>query len=102
MQANLVRSLLSNMHSVESDCPTRERVGWTGDAQATALGAVRNLDMAGFYAKWVADMTDALHPDGGLSSTVRWYLKAVDTLLLFQQQQQQRHNNNQYNTVVVV
>ena len=30
---NAIRSLLSNMHSVESDCPTRERVGWTGDSQ---------------------------------------------------------------------
>ena len=36
INANIVRSLLGNMHSVESDCPTRERVGWTGDAQATA------------------------------------------------------------------
>eukprot|EP01048_Picozoa_sp_COSAG05_P016318 COSAG05_NODE_2085_length_3597_cov_2.234420_3_plen_569_part_00 len=32
---NIVRSLLSNMHSVESDCPTRERVGWTGDSQVS-------------------------------------------------------------------
>ena len=45
-------------------------MGWTGDAQATALSAVRNLDMAGFYAKWVQDMNDAQHDDGALSSTV--------------------------------
>ena len=67
---NVVRTLLSNMHSVESDCPTRERVGWTGDAQATAETAVLNLDMASFYTKWLQDMGDALQSDGGLSSTV--------------------------------
>lgn len=39
---NLVRqSLLSNMHSIESDCPTRERVGWTGDAQVS-VASTRN------------------------------------------------------------
>ena len=43
---NIVRSLLGNMHSVESDCPTRERVGWTGDSQATAETAVMNLDVS--------------------------------------------------------
>jgi len=48
---NIVRSLLSNMHSVESDCPTRERVGWTGDAQATAETAALHLNMASFYTK---------------------------------------------------
>jgi alpha-L-rhamnosidase len=77
---NIVRSLLSNMHSVESDCPTRERVGWTGDSQATAETAVRNLDMLGFYAKWLQDYEDAQCPGkpgcpggndhGALSSTI--------------------------------
>ena len=52
----LQRSLLSNMHSVESDCPTRERVGWTGDAQATAESAFRLLGTAGFYSKYVRSL----------------------------------------------
>lgn len=30
IHSNIVASLRNNMHSVESDCPTRERVGWTG------------------------------------------------------------------------
>ena len=81
IHANIVRSLLGNMHSVESDCPTRERVGWTGDAQATAETAVMNLDMLGFYAKWLRDFEDAQCPgkpgcpsgpgtEGALSSTI--------------------------------
>ena len=45
--AAVVRSLVSNMHSVESDCPTRERVGWTGDAQlASALALAHIGDVA--------------------------------------------------------
>ena len=54
-----VRSLLSNHHSVEEDCPTRERVGWTGDSQATTESAFRSLNMAKFYTKWMQDVQDA-------------------------------------------
>jgi alpha-L-rhamnosidase len=59
LQENIVRSLLSNMHSVESDCPTRERVGWTGDSQATAETAAMALDMRSFWSKWLQDYEDA-------------------------------------------
>ena len=70
IHGNIVRTLTSNMHSVESDCPTRERVGWTGDAQATAETAFRTLDVASFYTKWLQDLQDAQHSNGALSSTV--------------------------------
>ena len=70
MHDNIRRSLLSNMHSIESDCPTRERVGWTGDAQATAETAFMILDVPSFHSKWMQDMQDAQLSDGGLSSTV--------------------------------
>jgi hypothetical protein len=55
-----VRSLLSNHHSVESDCPTRERVGWTGDSQATAESAFRALSVGSFYTKWMVSLS-SLH-----------------------------------------
>ena len=70
IEGNIVRTLLNNMHSVESDCPTRERVGWTGDGQATAETAFRTLDVASFYEKWMQDMEDAMGGDGAISSTV--------------------------------
>jgi alpha-L-rhamnosidase len=58
---NCVWSLRSNMHgSVPSDCPHRERVGYTGDwGQVAAEAAIYNFDMARFYTKWVHDMADA-------------------------------------------
>jgi hypothetical protein len=67
----VVRSLLSNLHSVESDCPTRERVGWTGDAQATAETAAVSLGMLPFWSKWMQDMQDAQCNGAGLHSD-RW------------------------------
>ncbi|MCL5006361.1 MAG: glycoside hydrolase family 78 protein [Acidobacteria bacterium] len=53
-------SQLSNMHcGVPSDCPHRERLGYTGDGQVDAESAMLNFDMAPFYTKWVKDMRDA-------------------------------------------
>ena len=51
---------LGNMHGgVPSDCPHRERRGYTGDGQISAPAALYNFDMAAFYTKWVADIVDA-------------------------------------------
>jgi sucrose-6-phosphate hydrolase SacC (GH32 family) len=54
----MVRTLLSNHFSVETD-GLSERVGWTGDSQATCESAVRSLNMAAFYEKWMQDIQDA-------------------------------------------
>ncbi|MDR0748611.1 MAG: family 78 glycoside hydrolase catalytic domain [Tannerellaceae bacterium] len=56
-----------NMISVPTDCPQRdEREGWTGDAQVFSQTAIYNLDMAGFYTKWMRDIRDDQLPDGRL------------------------------------
>lgn len=51
----------SNMHcGVPSDCPHRERVGYTGDwGHVSAETAIFNFDMARFYTKWINDIADA-------------------------------------------
>ena len=55
----------SNMHSVATDCPQRdERLGWTGDIQAFSQTSIFNMDMAGFFSKWVMDMRDDQADDG--------------------------------------
>ncbi len=54
-----------NMHSVPTDCPQRdERLGWMGDIQAFSQTAIFNMDMAGFFSKWVRDIRDSQLPDG--------------------------------------
>ena len=48
----------SNLWSIPTDCPQRERRGWTGDAQTTSDSAMMNLDMQGFYTKFLDDIRD--------------------------------------------
>jgi alpha-L-rhamnosidase len=63
------RSLLSNLFSVESDCPHREKFGYGGDIVACSEAAIYNFDMSGFYAKAVEDLQDAVRPNGGFTET---------------------------------
>ncbi len=49
-----------NMHGgVPSDCPHRERRGYTGDGQIAAQAAIYYLDMRAFYTKWLNDIADS-------------------------------------------
>jgi alpha-L-rhamnosidase len=46
-----------NFLDVPTDCPQRdERLGWTGDAQVFSRTASFNMDVAGFFTKWLADV----------------------------------------------
>ncbi len=54
-----VRTRLNNMHcGVPSDCPHRERLGYTGDGQAVAMSDMYLLDADLFYRKWIQDILD--------------------------------------------
>ncbi len=60
------RSQTDNMHgALSSDCPHRERLGYTGDGQASCVTAMHTFDLAAFYTKWVQDFFDAQHPVSG-------------------------------------
>ena len=58
-------TLVSNIHSIPTDCPTREKAGWMADALVAATAAVYNFDMVNFYRKWLDDMRDAQVPNHG-------------------------------------
>jgi alpha-L-rhamnosidase len=65
IQANIQNGQRSNMFSVPTDCPQRdERLGWMGDAQIFAATSCYNMDMSGFYAKWVRDISDSQDEEG--------------------------------------
>ena len=54
-----IRTQLNNMHgSIPSDCPHRERLGYTGDGQVAAAAAMMILDTREFYRKWMRDILD--------------------------------------------
>jgi alpha-L-rhamnosidase len=69
IQEMVRQTFLSNIFSVQSDCPHRERFGYGGDLVATADAYLANFDMAAFYAKAAADWADAARPDGMLTDT---------------------------------
>ena len=61
-----VRTQLNNFHcGVPSDCPHRERLGYTGDGWLTAQCAMLLLDVRDFYKKWIRDIFDCQDPVTG-------------------------------------
>jgi alpha-L-rhamnosidase len=65
LMQNIVWTQRANLMSVPTDCPQRdERLGWMGDIQAFAQTACFNMDMAGFFTKWLCDVRDAQAADG--------------------------------------
>ncbi|MBL7972960.1 MAG: family 78 glycoside hydrolase catalytic domain, partial [Prolixibacteraceae bacterium] len=51
-----VRTLLSNLHGIPTDCPDREKCGWLGDTHAYVKMANLNLQMNNFWMKYLEDI----------------------------------------------
>jgi alpha-L-rhamnosidase len=64
------RSYLSNLMGYPTDCPQREKNGWTGDAHIAVETGLYNFDAITVYEKWLADFRDAQQPDGRLPAIV--------------------------------
>jgi alpha-L-rhamnosidase len=64
LQHNILWSQKSNFLEVPTDCPTRERAGWTGDAQIYASTASFLMETAGFFRKWLHDLATEQEPGG--------------------------------------
>lgn len=61
-----IRTQLDNYHGcVPSDCPHRERLGYTGDGQLTAETAMLLLDAKELYRKWYQDILDSQGAETG-------------------------------------
>ncbi len=60
------RSYVSNFLSIPTDCPHREKLGWTGDAHLAAEQGLLNFDSASAYAKWMNDFDDEQRASGEL------------------------------------
>ena len=57
-------SMKSNFIDVPTDCPQREKSGWTGDAQVFCSTAAFFADTKAFFRKWLRDVRDCQQPDG--------------------------------------
>ena len=60
-------TFLSNIFSVQSDCPAREKMGYGADIVVTAESFIYNYDMLHFYRKAVKDFANDQQPDGGIT-----------------------------------
>ena len=59
-----------NTVDIPTDCPHRERMGWTGDAQIFGHTASTNFQMGAFYTKWLRDVCSSQTPRGMILNTV--------------------------------
>ncbi|WP_313266675.1 family 78 glycoside hydrolase catalytic domain [Sphingobacterium sp.] len=79
LQHNIQWGQKGNFLDVPTDCPQRdERLGWTGDAQAFANTAAYNMDVAGFFSKWLSDVKADQQPSGLIPHVVPNVLGAND------------------------
>jgi alpha-L-rhamnosidase len=63
-----VWSLRDNACDIPTDCPHRERAGWTGDWQLYVPTAAFLYDVAGFSTKWLRDVAADQWPDGTVAN----------------------------------
>ena len=69
------RAYLANLMSIPTDCPQREKNGWTADAALAIDLALLNYDGILFYEKWFDDVADNIREDGriaGIIPTSSW------------------------------
>jgi alpha-L-rhamnosidase len=63
-----VWSLRDNACDIPTDCPQRERAGWTGDWQLFVPTAAFLYDVAGFTTKWLRDVAADQWADGTVAN----------------------------------
>ena len=60
----------SNMVSIPTDCPQREKMGWTGDMTVYAVTALQHQDLTGLLTRWLSNLALAQQPDGQVPNVV--------------------------------
>jgi alpha-L-rhamnosidase len=63
---NTVWSQRANFLAVPTDCPQRERAGWTGDVQIFAATAATLMGVAAFLDRWLANVRTDQRDHGGI------------------------------------
>ncbi len=63
-----LRSYLGNFTGIPTDCPQREKNGWTGDALLAAESGLYFFDAAQGYIEWLETLCDSQRPNGQLAA----------------------------------
>jgi alpha-L-rhamnosidase len=66
LQSNIYWSQLGNLVSIPTDCPQREKAGWTGDIQVYAPTAAFNQDVYSFLKRWLQSLRADQYEDGNV------------------------------------
>lgn len=80
LQSNIEWSQRSNTISIPTDCPQREKAGWTGDIMVYSPTMCFNSDADAFLASWMDNMRAEQLESGAIPMIVP-YLKAYATFL---------------------
>lgn len=70
LQHNIEWSTIGNMCSVPTDCPQREKLGWTGDIQVFAKTGFFNYDLKRFLEVWLTNLRADQYENGEVPVTV--------------------------------
>ena len=65
-----IRSTYSNLFWCLTDCPTREKLGWANDAQASVEQTLINFDIVPLFGKWFEDIKSSMREDGALPGVI--------------------------------
>lgn len=74
----IIRAMLSNMVSILTDCPHREKLGWLEQTQLAAASLMYNYNLSALYSKIADDMQDAQLPNGLVPDIAPEYTVFVD------------------------
>lgn len=64
------QAYLSNLMGYPTDCPQREKNGWTGDSHLAAQTGLYSFDARTVYEKWLQDIADEQQPNGVIPDIV--------------------------------
>jgi alpha-L-rhamnosidase len=70
LQQNMQWSFIGNYHGLPTDCPHREKIGWTGDAHLVSETGLFTYDMVRSYLKWLDDFVDEQQDNGDLPGII--------------------------------
>ncbi|MEV0341810.1 family 78 glycoside hydrolase catalytic domain [Nocardia sp. NPDC050713] len=70
LHENVLWSQRNNMMSIPTDCPTREKAGFTGDIQIYTPAAFVNEDVTSFLTAWLRNLAAEQHDHGVVPMTV--------------------------------
>ncbi|MDJ0757451.1 MAG: glycoside hydrolase family 78 protein [Ardenticatenaceae bacterium] len=77
LHSNILWGQKGNFMDIPTDCPTRERAGWTGDAQVFARTGSTLMDTAAFFAKWLGDVAADQDQSGQVPGMVPSFYRAA-------------------------